>query len=285
MSRADPSEVFAGTTIVIVPHMDDCVLACGGTIARLPDRRRVHIVYATDGRGAPAPELPWRDKTSADLMHVRENEARAAMALLGLPAENVHFLRLPDGRLRQHLPALRESVARLIARLEPARVLVPFRFDRHPDHLAVNAVLTSPRRGLRFDGGILEYFVYHRWRLLPRGDIRQYIPPDDLLEVDILDVCRTKRAALALFRSQTTRFYEWQSRPNLMPELLDTVSREPETFLRYDPARRGAKVFGRSRIWIRIAHRLEPVLKKHKDRVVAVCRRVLARPAGRDPIR
>lgn len=285
MARADPSDVFVGTTIVVVPHMDDCVLACGGTIALLADRRRVHMVYATDGRGAPAPELPWRDKVSSDLVRIREEEARAAMALLGVPSENVHFLGLPDGSLRQHLPALRESLARLIASLEPAGILVPFRYDRHPDHLAVNAVVTSPRSALRFDGRIFEYFVYHRCRLLPRGDVRRYLPPDVLLEVDILSVSGPKRAALALFRSQTTRFYPWQSRPNLTPELLDAVSREPETFLRFERAHPGASVFDGPRTWIRIAHRLEPFLKKHKDRAVAVCRRMLAAAPGKDPIR
>jgi hypothetical protein len=35
--------------------MDDEALACGGLIAKLPQKERIHIVYATDGMKSPAP--------------------------------------------------------------------------------------------------------------------------------------------------------------------------------------------------------------------------------------
>jgi LmbE family N-acetylglucosaminyl deacetylase len=205
------------------------------------------------------------------------------MQRIGLPPGNVHFFGLPDGRLGRHRSELRELLAGLVERLAPDRMLVPFRYDRHPDHLAVNAVVTSPDDGIGFEGTILEYFVYHRWRLLPRGDVRSYLPADDLVEVDIRAATETKRAALELFHSQTTRYFEWQSRPNLTHELIEAVSCEPETFFLYDPARRGADVLDGPRTWIRIAHRLEPFLKKHKDRAVALLRRALRRTPPRPP--
>jgi LmbE family N-acetylglucosaminyl deacetylase len=263
--------------------MDDCTLACGGTIALLADRSNVHMVYATDGRRAPAPELPMLDRISEDLRPVREAEARAAMERIGLPRGNVHFLGLPDGRLRRHREDLRKALTRLVERLAPDRLLIPFRYDRHPDHLAVHDVVTSPRDGIGSGRAILEYFVYHRWRLLPLGDIRRYLPSDALLEVDIREAADTKQAALELFHSQTTRYFGWQSRPNLTRELIEAVSREPETFFRYDRTRRGADVFDGPRAWIRIAHRLEPFLKKHKDRAVALVRRAFRGATPRQP--
>jgi LmbE family N-acetylglucosaminyl deacetylase len=223
----DPNEIFKGVTLIVAPHMDDEVLACGGTIAQLPQKERIHVVYATDGMESPAPVLPWRDAISPDLGVVRMREAKAAMECLGVPEKNIHFLGLPDGQLESYRAELNE------------------------------------------------YFIYYRSRLLPAGDIRQYIHPQHLVAVNIEAVLAQKRAALDCFKSQTTRFYTWQSRPNLTKPLLDEVSRTPEFFLRYNPSFPGAAIFSRAVPWIRFVHRTEPYLKKRKDHVVAVLNRGL----------
>jgi LmbE family N-acetylglucosaminyl deacetylase len=271
----DPSEQFAGRIVIAIPHMDDGVLACGGTLALLPEKERVHLIYATDGMGSPAPVLPWRDSVPPDLGKVRCAEARAAMESLGVPTENIHFLDLPDGRLQRHAAELERALSELIRRIRPRHLFVPFRYDRHPDHLAVNRAVTRGWPDYEPGTGIIEYFVYHRWRLLPRGDVRTYVDARHLLTVEIGLACERKRTALEHFQSQTTRFYSWQTRPNLTPTLLDEVSRSPEVFLRYDPACPGAKVFRGFSWWIRLVHRLEPFLKVHKDRAVALLRRAL----------
>jgi LmbE family N-acetylglucosaminyl deacetylase len=273
----DPIEVFQGTLIIMAPHMDDEVLACGGTIARLPQKERIHVVYATDGMKSPAPEVPWRDSISSDLGKVRMREAQAAMACLGVSNENIHFLSLPDGQLAKHTDALIRLLTELIGQIEPAHILMPFRYDSHPDHLALNHVITAARRQGEVRAELTEYFVYYRWRLLPAGDVRKYIHPDHLFEVTIDNVSDRKRAALSLFKTQTTKFYAWQPRPNLSAWLLDEVSRTPELFLRYDPTASGPAVFYQYVTWIRLVHRLEPFLKKRKNRVVALWTRGLGR--------
>src|SRR5918993_3613102 len=73
--HADPAQLFPGTILVVAPHMDDEVLACGGTIARLPSPARVHLVYATDGARSCSPVVPWIDATSAGLSSVRRAES------------------------------------------------------------------------------------------------------------------------------------------------------------------------------------------------------------------
>lgn len=273
MQRVKVADFFDGSGLILAPHMDDEALACGGTIALLPDKARWHVAYASDGRGSPEPVLPWRDRTAPDLGAIRQEEARAAMRCLGIPAANLHFLNLPDGRLRRHRAELRRLLAELVARMQPEHILIPFRYDRHPDHLALNHALAGLARSGVCRGAVTEYFVYYRWRLLPAGDVRRYIRPALLRAVDTTAVAGRKRAALACFTSQTTRFYAWQAQPTLSPDLLDRVSREPELFLRDDPARPGTAVFERAGPWIRIAHRLEPFLKKRKDRLLAWGRR------------
>lgn len=273
----DPIGEFQGVILIAAPHMDDGVLACGGTIAMLPGKDRIHIVYATDGMASPTPVVPWRDSVSPDLGDVRAREAKAAMGTLGVPEENIEFLGLPEGELKENGRALVSSLRERIGRLNPSRILMPFRYDRHVDHLALNhAVIAACQEGL-YKGDLLEYFVYYRYRLLPAGDMRDYIHPQHLLEVNIEDVSARKRVALDHFRSQTTRFYAWQTRPNLTSQLLDEVSRAPELFLRYDASAPGPAVFDRNVLWVRLAHWLEPVVKRRKDQTVALATRTLGR--------
>jgi len=64
-----------------------------------------------------------------------------------------------------------------------------------------------------------------------------------------------KRRALECHRSQTTRYFDWQTRPILTAELVDRVCAEPETFLVQEPALEGRRVLARGRAWVPIAHR------------------------------
>lgn len=269
----DPAEVFQGIILVVAPHMDDEVLACGGTIARLPQKERIHVIYATDGMRSPSPIVPWRDSISPDLGQLRMKESEAAVGFLGVPGENIHFLGLPEAQLNKHTAALSRSLYDLIGRIRPAHIFMPFRYDRHPDHLAVNHVLTAGHRQGLYAAGLIEYFVYYRWRLLSGKDVRHYICPQYLLEINIQEVSTRKRTALDYFRSQTTKFYPWQTRPILTPVLLDEVSQTPELFLRYEAAVPGAAVFARSVAWIRLVHRTEPFLKKWQYQLGALLRR------------
>jgi LmbE family N-acetylglucosaminyl deacetylase len=282
--HVDPVTFFDGTLLLTVPHQDDGVLACGAALAQLRHKTAVHVVYATDGSGSPAPVLPWRDAVPVGLDRIRMEEAREAMEHLGVPDGNVHFLAYPDGRLRRHLPELRRSLRTLAERIRPDHVLVPFRYDRHSDHLALNrAVLDALAAGELGRASVTEYFVYHQWRLLPRGDVRTYVRPGMLRQVSPGEAGRLKREALDRFRSQTTCYFLWQTRPNLTPALLDDVSRSPEVFLPYDAAWPGARIFRGPTVWIRAVHRLEPSLKKRKDQLLALLTRGARGKTGPTP--
>ncbi len=271
MSLGSPTDIFSGTALVLAPHMDDCVLGCGGTLASLSDRSRVHMAYVTDGRGTPAPELPWRDEVF-DLRSLREMEARAAMGFLGLPAENVHFLGLPQGRLGRVLPRLQEVLDALVERLRPGVVLAPFRFDRDPDHRAVHAAAAALVWGRRHPPRLFEYFIHS-----PGRDLRRYLASDRMVEIDLADVAVTKRAALEMFRSQTTLFYNWQSRPVLPEVLVERACREPEWFLAHDPEEPAVAVLTRGRRWIPMAQHLDPLLEKTHVRARALWQRTGSR--------
>jgi LmbE family N-acetylglucosaminyl deacetylase len=264
ITRVDPADRFQGTVMVVAPHMDDEVLACGGLLALLPNKDQVRIVYATDGMRSPSPVIAWRDSITPDLGEQRMRESECAVGLLGIPKQNLHFLRLPEAELSKHRDTLERLLLEQIAENDPDHLFIPFRYDRHPDHLAINRVVTAAHRRGLVRAQLTEYFVYWRSRLLPQRDVRKYVHPQYLLQVDLETTAARKRAALACFTSQTTKFYSWQTRPILTAALLDEESEGPEIFLQCDSAVKGSKVLARAGFWIRIAHRLEPRLQKWK---------------------
>lgn len=267
-------QLFSGIIVIVAPHMDDEALACGGLIAKLPDKNRIHIIYATDGMKSPAPIIPGRDEISPDLGKVRMNESRQAMKRLGVPEQNLHFLCLPEAQLLKNMPALLESLREKLRLISPQYILIPFRYDRHLDHLAVNHVVVSAIEQGIPQAQLIEYFVYYRWRLLPKRDIRKYIKPQFLYELNISDVAKQKRQSLDCFTSQTTIYYPWQTRPILTPVLLDEECRNPEYFLISNASYAGTAVFSNAVPWIRLAHRLEPILLRWKYLTLSMLKRV-----------
>ena len=271
--RMLPHELLDGPVTVLAPHMDDEVLGCGATLAALAGVQSIHVVYVTDGAGSPIPEAPWIGRASAELSGIRAREARRAMWVLGIREDNLRFLDLPDGAVARREGELRDLVLALLEELRPRYLLVPFRYDRHLDHVATNrAAVKAVSAGGEGAPQIVEYFVYYRSRLLPGGDVRRYVRADQLAIVEASPFSATKRRALGCYESQTTAFFEWQRRPNLTGRLVDEVSASPEAFVLYSPSFSGSRIFERGAGWVRWVQAVEWPLKRAKDRGVALVR-------------
>ena len=280
VQRLDLKQLASGMIVIVAPHMDDEALACGGLIAKLPFKNRIHIIYATDGMKSPAPIMPGRDQILPNLGRIRMQESVEAMNVLGITEQNLHFLCLPEAELQKNLSALRNNLREKIQSIGPQHIFVPFRFDRHPDHLAINRTVTSDIEQGILQAQLFEYFVYYRWRLMPKGDIRKYVKPQLLFELEIADVAQQKRQSLASFTSQTTMYYPWQTRPILTPALLDAECQNSEYFLIAPASASKTAVFSGSTLWIRVAHRIEPILMLWKYITVAFIKRIF-RSRGR----
>jgi N-acetylglucosamine malate deacetylase 1 len=255
-----------GPWLVVAPHMDDESLGCGMLLAERDAGQSVHVIFASDG--SRSPPLPPGDAALHGLVGLRQQEAWRALAELGVSEGNVEFLGFPDGALAERAGMLQSVLEARIRDLQPAHVLVPFRYDRHPDHLAVNRAVTKLRSAHRIPAEVWEYFVYSQWRLLPGGDVRAYLRTEDLYSTFSEVAAVRKRRALECHRSQTALLSAAQPRPILTAALLDRVCREPEALLRQRTDLPGRKVLGGYRWWIPIAHELEPMLKRLKDRLV-----------------
>lgn len=271
MITVEPEEILKGISLVVAPHMDDGVLACGGTIAALKSKANIHFVYATDGARSPVPDLPWQGKASSELPAIRANEAKMALATLGITETNIHFVGLPDGRLKAHQRKLEIALAQLVTKLEPSSILLPFRYDRHPDHLALHQAMVNSLKIVKRTAELIEYFVYYRWAMLSSGDLRNYIQSDMLLVVDTQPYTKIKQKALGCFESQTTCYFPWQKRPIIPRERVVELSQGPELFVRGESNKYpGMRIFKGQRTWIRLVFLVEPRLKKVKDRLLAL---------------
>lgn len=150
--------------LVIAAHADDESLGCAGTIARkIAAGARVELVFLTDGAASP-----W--KAVADgtpLVETRRQEAIAACGLLGVPADALHFLAFPDGRLGNHQDEAATALAPIIAASTAFQIFVPYRHDDANDHDAAYAVLAGALKQVerrRFE--IFEYPIW-AWRHWP----------------------------------------------------------------------------------------------------------------------
>ena len=180
--------------VIVAPHPDDEILACGGLIAtHLTQGGRVLIVAVTDGE-ASHDGLPSVNRD--DLACLRRSERWLGLRLLGFAKPAVLALALKDGLVQQQKQGLFE---RLTALLRPTDVVVStWENDGHPDHDATGEVA---RRASAAIGCAYLAAPVWMWHWATPGDTR--VPWLRLrgLPLNAADGSR-KQAALAAHRSQ-----------------------------------------------------------------------------------
>lgn len=217
-----------GRTVVVAPHADDESLACGGLLALLARQGvRAHVVVVTDGAAShPGSTAFPPDRLAA----LRDAEVRHAVRILG-HGERTHALGLPDGATpapgTPAFDAAAEALRRLLADLAPETVVVPWRRDPHPDHVATWQLAHAAR------------VPSARWIEVPvwawhRGDAGTAPRADEATawRLDVSSVLGVKATAVAAHASQTTGLIA--DSPDgfvLTPALLAPFERPWELFL------------------------------------------------------
>ena len=180
--------------VVVAPHPDDEVLACGGLLSLQVARGGpVRILAVTDGEGSHAMD---DEGARAALARTRQGERLAGLARLGVPPSSLQTLGLPDGQVAAHAAALRHALATL---LRPGDLVVcTWRLDGHPDHEACGqaAAEVCPAAGAQW----LEAPVW-MWHWAHPLDTR--VPWERLRRLTLTGPARASKAtALAEHRSQ-----------------------------------------------------------------------------------
>jgi LmbE family N-acetylglucosaminyl deacetylase len=202
-SAADVSAVppidAATSLLVIAPHPDDETLCCGGVIQRVARAGgRVSVVWLTSGDAARIDLLLMshslfpRPAIARELGARRMQEARTAMARLGVRPEAQLFLGYPDGGLlallSEHRTApftspateaaavpyadalypahaytgesLERDLLAVLERVQPTIILAPTPLDAHTDHSAAG-LLTQTVSAHYSRAHSVRYWIVH----------------------------------------------------------------------------------------------------------------------------
>lgn len=189
-----------GGLVIVAPHPDDESLGCGGLIATARAAGRpVRLVVISDGCGSHTHSRLYPPER---LRTLREEETLRAAAILGLGADHVSFLRLPDAHVPSTGPEARhaaDAVAEAAGDCGTGAVFVTWRHDPHCDHRASAAIVALARP--RMPGArVYEYPVWG-WTLPPGTDVGS--EPRGL-RLDISAHRDAKLRAVAAHESQTT---------------------------------------------------------------------------------
>lgn len=211
----------AGTRLVVVsPHPDDEVLACGGLVAWHAQRRgETAIVAVTDGEASHRGDPEW---PAERLARTRGAERRLGLARLGLGAASVTTLGLPDSQVAARIDTLEQA---LRAVLRPTDcVLTTWRLDGHPDHDAVGS--TTVRVGADLGVRVLEAPVW-MWHWSAPRDAR--VPWHRLRGLALPAPVRDRKAA-ALAAHVTQLAQRAGDAPVLGPAIVARAARHAEYF-------------------------------------------------------
>jgi len=128
----------------VFAHPDDDTYGLAGTLAMSKGDVEYTVIVATSGEAGPIsdPSLAARE----NLAQVRENEEREALRAAGAENPNVHFLRYPDGELKDvRREELVDKVAELLREARPQVVVTfgPEGITKHDDHITIGAATTE----------------------------------------------------------------------------------------------------------------------------------------------
>src|SRR5579859_3225498 len=124
MPPTPPTELFPADILAIAAHRDDVEQTCGGTLLRMAARGlRTAILDLTRGEAGTR-------GTAED----RAREADEAARILGAGWRQA--LDLPDGAIENSFEN-RLKIVRVLRRLRPRVVILPYGQARHPDHAIV----------------------------------------------------------------------------------------------------------------------------------------------------
>ena len=168
--------------LVLAPHPDDEVIACGGSLAlHAKAGDPLKIVFATNGAKGDLSEKMIRE----EYVELRQKEAWEACACLGVT--DLEFWSYEDRALAGSRGALRQMMD-LLEGFRPELVYAPSPLEFHPDHRATCLLLCDAIGSCSQDFQVAFY------------EIGQPLSVNHL--VDITGVLELKKRALGFYKSQ-----------------------------------------------------------------------------------
>jgi len=186
---AEPGE-YKTDVLAIAAHRDDVEQTCGGTLLRMAAR----------GLRTAILDLSRGEAGTRGTAEEREREAGEAARILGVGwRQALHF---PDGAIENTLEN-RMEIARVVRRLRPRVVILPYWQARHPDHAVVAALGYEAcfLAGLRkVETGAGDDAAPHRPFKIVYASLYADVRPSFI--VDISPFIEQRHQALMAYRSQ-----------------------------------------------------------------------------------
>jgi N-acetylglucosamine malate deacetylase 1 len=163
--KSQPLILSEKSAMVFSPHQDDETFGCGGMIAlKRKQEVPVSVVFLTDGRGNGGFKASSKDA----IVEIRKREAEAALQILGVEANQIHFLDKPDGTLQylhsESKQKIIDQIVKLLIDCQPQEVYVPHRKDCHCDHEATYSLVKEAIAISKIEVELLQYPIWMFWR-------------------------------------------------------------------------------------------------------------------------
>ncbi len=161
LSITDTATPTPGHILVFAAHPDDETIGCGMTLFRLGRAGyTIDIVFTTDGRGYGW----WCNRPSAvrQIIATRMTEAMAALSVLKVPKERIHFLGYPDAGLHRNMNQALRDIGPMIQRANPRFILVHGFEGGHVDHDVTSLLVQLAAAQSRQDIPVIEWAEYSR---------------------------------------------------------------------------------------------------------------------------
>src|SRR5882672_846944 len=96
-----------GKDIFVVAHPDDAEVMFGYRIIRSPNPS---VIVATDGMASTVDRIGGGFVLSGR----RRDESRCGLESCGVPPNQQHYLSLPDGKVSEHIPQVRDAILEMV---------------------------------------------------------------------------------------------------------------------------------------------------------------------------
>ena len=182
---------MAKSVVVFCAHNDDQILGIGGTLAKYAEEG-INIVTIIFSFG----ELthPWlKTKVAAEM---RIKESKKADKVLG--GKVIQYFGLKEGNFldEKKKPKIKQKIMEIIKKYKPIKIFTHNLDDPHPDHKAVNHVVTEVLDEMKYEGNVYSFDV---WNILNLRFRRRNLPE---LVVDITNTFKKKIDACKCHKSQ-----------------------------------------------------------------------------------
>jgi len=227
------------TILVVAPHPDDEVIACGGTIIqKIAEGCAVKIVFVTDGSRSHSAVLNIEDDPAPSVLKkIRHIEGIAAARVLGVDSESVYFLDAEDTKVNENLNIVSEGLTNVIRScLNLTEVYIPHEHrELNNDHRLSGQVTLQCLASMNIKPTIFKYIVWDEdteieFGFVNRGssDSREVAPTEQVISIDIRNELPTKINALMEHKTQVTMYSASQTRTVVPDGFFRRVIEKPE---------------------------------------------------------